>query len=130
MVDPVQGLSRRERQIMQVIYARGKATAKQIVEEIPDPPTRTAVRTMLSILVEKKVLRYHKEGREFVYSPVRSPDKARQGALRNVLSVFFSGSIESLVASHLSDPNSELDEVTLKRLEKMIRDARRGEQKQ
>lgn len=125
---PDEDLSRRERQIMQVIYARGQATAKQIEAEISDPPTRTAIRTMLTILVEKNVLRFQKEGREYVYAPVRSPEKARRGALRSVMSVFFGDSIESLLASHLSDPHSKVDDKTLKRLEKMIREARQREE--
>ncbi len=126
-MDPTQNLSRRERQIMQVIFAQGSATAKQIVGLIPDPPSRTAVRTTLTILVEKNLLKYKREGREFVYSPIRSKEKASRGALQNVLSTFFGGSIENLVASHFSDPNSELTEDELKRLERMIKEARKQE---
>ncbi len=126
-MDPTGNLSRRERQIMQVIFAKGSATAKEIVAELPDPPSRTAVRTTLSILVEKGILKFKPRGREFVYSPRRSPETARRGALRNVLSTFFGGSIESLVASHFSDPNSQLDEEQLTRLEEMIKEARQQE---
>ena len=124
-MDPVKDLSRRERQIMQVIFAHGSATAKQIVNEIPDAPSRTAIRTTLSILVDKNLLKYKRVGREFVYSPTRSREKASRGALQNVLSTFFGGSIEDLVASHFSDPDSELTAEQLKRLEKMIREARK-----
>ena len=131
--DPTEKLSRRERQIMNVIFAQESATAKEIVASIPDAPSRTAIRTTLGILVEKKLLKYRREGREFVYSPTRSIEKASRGALNNVLSTFFSGSIENLVASHFSDPMAELDDDQLKRLERMIKDARgkekRGKQK-
>jgi predicted transcriptional regulator len=127
MQDPHHQLTRRERQIIQAIFARGEATAKEVESDLPDPPSRTAIRTMLTILVDKKMLKYRKVGREFVYSSVRSADTARRGALRNLMTVFFGGSIESLLASHISDPSSKPDEATLKRLEKMIRDARKGE---
>lgn len=126
-MDPTENLSRRERQIMQVIFAKGGATAKEIVEEIPDPPSRTAIRTTLSILVDKELLKYKRQGREFVYMPTRSREKASRGALQNVLSTFFSGSIENLIASHFSDPDSDLSDEQLKRLEKMIKDARKQE---
>ena len=127
-MDPTQNLSRRERQIMQVIFASGSATAKEIVEQIPDPPSRTAVRTTLSILVDKNLLKYKRVGREFVYSPTRSREKASRGALQNVLSTFFGGSIENLMASHFSDPDSQLTAEQLKSLERMIRDARKKEE--
>ena len=129
-MDPTQDLSRRERQIMQVIFASGSATAKEIVDQIPDPPSRTAIRTTLSILVDKKLLKYKRVGREFVYSPIRSREKASRGALQSVLSTFFGGSIENLIASHFSDPNNELSADQLKRLEKMIREARKKEENQ
>ncbi|MEM7455281.1 MAG: BlaI/MecI/CopY family transcriptional regulator [Planctomycetota bacterium] len=112
-------------------YARaslhGSATAKQIVDEIPDSPSRTAIRTMLSILVEKKMLKFKKVGREYVYSPTRSKEKAGRGALQSLLNTFFGGSIEDLIATHFSDPESAVDEQSLKRLERMIRDARKSE---
>ena len=127
-MDPTRELSRRERQIMQVVFARGSATAKEIVESIEDPPSRTAVRTILTILVDKKQLKFKREGREFVYSPARSKEKAGRGALRTVLDTFFSGSLENLIATHFSDPKSKLDKEVLARLEKMIRDAKRKEQ--
>ena len=123
-MDPTKDLSRRERQIMQVIFARGSATAKQIVAEIPDPPSRTAVRTILTILVEKKLLKHKRDGREFVYSPTGSKTKASRGALDNVLQTFFGGSIENLIASHFADPKSNRDPESLKRIERMIKDAR------
>ncbi len=126
-MDPTNNLSRRERQIMQVIFARGSATAKQIVCEIPDPPSRTAVRTILSILVEKKLLTHKRDGREFVYSPTSSKEKASRGALQNVLQTFFGGSIENLIASHFADPKSNMDTDALKRMEKLIKDARKKE---
>ncbi|MFK7768451.1 MAG: BlaI/MecI/CopY family transcriptional regulator [Mariniblastus sp.] len=126
-MDPTKDLSRRERQIMQVVFANGRATAKEIVGEISDPPSRTAVRTILTILEEKKFLKHKRVGREFVYSPTTSREKASRGALQSVLRTFFGGSIENLVASHFADPNANLDEETLERMERMISDARAKE---
>ena len=123
MQDPGKDFSRRERQIMQVIFANGKATAKEVVAAIPDPPSRTAVRTLLTILVEKGALKYKRVGREFVYSPSKSRESVGRGALKNVLETFFGGSIENLIASHFSDPESSLGEKELSRIQEMIRDA-------
>lgn len=109
---------------MQVIFSFGEATAKQIVEQLPDPPSRTAVRTLLTILVEKGLLKYKRVGREFVYSPKGSREKAKRGALKSVLDTFFGGSLEDLIASHFADPKSNIDDETLERIAKMIEEAR------
>lgn len=118
-------LSRRERQIMNVIYSLGEATAIQVVENLTDPPSRTAVRTMLGILVEKKLLTYSKRGREYIYSPTRSAKKAGRSAFKHLVDTFFGGSVEEALASHLADPKNKLDSDDLKRLEKIVRAARR-----
>ncbi len=123
MQDPGKDFSRRERQIMQVIFSNGKATAKEVVAAIPDPPSRTAVRTLLTILVEKGALKYERVGREFVYSPSKSRETVGRGALKNILNTFFGGSIENLIASHFSDPDAAIDEEELSRIQQMIRDA-------
>jgi predicted transcriptional regulator len=121
-------LSRRERQIMDIVYARGQASATDVVENLPDPPTRTAVRTLLRILEEKGVLKHHKLGREFIYQPTRPRDHAAKSSLRRVLSVFFGGSLEKAVAAHLADPGAKLDAQELQRLATLINEARRKEQ--
>lgn len=117
--------SRRERQIMDIIYALGEASATQVVNAMPDAPSRTAVRTMLRILEEKGQLKHEKRGREFVYQPTRPRDRAGRSALRRVLHTFFDGSLEKAVAVHLSDPNSALTAHELERLAELIRKARR-----
>lgn len=127
MQDPEKDFSRRERQIMQVIFAKGKATAKEVVAEIPDPPSRTAVRTLLTILVEKGAVTYERVGREFVYSPSKSRESVGRGALKNILNTFFGGSIENLIASHFSDPDAAVDEAELKRIQQMIKEAKAAE---
>jgi predicted transcriptional regulator len=100
MPDPAE-LSRRERQIMDAVYALGAATVNQVVETIPDPPTPMAVRRMMHILEEKKHLKRRGEGREVVYLPREAKAKAGQSALQRVLETFFGGSLEEALATHL-----------------------------
>lgn len=120
-----EGLSRRERQIMDIVYARGEATAGDVHEALPDAPSRTAVRTLLRILEEKGHLRHRQEGLAYVYRPSRSRGRAGRSALRRVLETFFEGSLEKAVAAHLGDPTSGLDGAELERLAELIREARR-----
>ena len=117
-------LSRRERQIMDIIYARGQATATHVLLDMPDPPSRTAVRTLLRILEEKGHLKHGKKGREFVYRPIRPRKRAGRSAIRRVLKTFFDGSLEQAVAAHLTDPGAEVRAVELKRIADLIRQAR------
>src|SRR3970282_692986 len=85
-------LSRRERQIMDVIYARGRATAAEVMEALPDPPTYSAVRALLRVLLDKGHLRFEHDGPRYVYLPTVSRNNARQSALRQVLRTLFDGS--------------------------------------
>ena len=123
MSDPLQ-LSKRERQIMEAVYARGEASANDVMDDLPDPPTRTAVRTFLRILEEKGHLVHRKEGREFVYRPTRPIGQVGKSVLRRVLATFFGGSLEKAVAAHLSDPKAAPSEEELQRLQKLIDEAR------
>lgn len=100
MPDPSK-LTRRERQIMDVMFNRGEATVNQIAEALPDPPTAMAVRRMLHILEEKGHLRRLGQGREVVYTPKESKDKAGRSAFAKVLETFFGGSLEEALAAHL-----------------------------
>jgi len=120
-------LSGRERQIMDIVYARGEASAIEVLEDMHDPPTRTAVRTMLRILEEKGHLKHHKRGREFIYQPTKPRTRAGRSALRRVLETFYEGSLEKAVAAHLSDPSRKPSPDELKRLNALIRDARKKE---
>jgi len=119
MADPGQ-LSRRERQIMDAVYARGEATVSQIMEAIPDPPMRGALRTLLRILESKRHLQHYKKGREFIYRPTQGRGQAGRSALGRVLDVFFSGSLENAVAAHLSDPRRGASPEELRRLSDLI----------
>src|SRR4051812_49085562 len=100
---PDENLSRRERQIMDVVYARGEATAAEVLDGLPDPPTKTSVRTLLRILEEKGHLTHRQDGLTYVYKASRPRGRVGRSALRRVLQTFFDGSIEKAVAAHLGD---------------------------
>ena len=121
-------LSRRERQIMDVIYARGEATALEVVASLPDPPSKTAVRTLLGILEDKGQLMHRSEGQTYIYRPSRPREHAGKSALRRVLDVFFGGSLEQAVAVHLGDSANDLSPEELKRLAALIQKARKKRQ--
>ncbi len=118
-------LSRRERQIMNVVYGLGEASATEVWQGLPDPPSRTAVRTLLRILEEKGHLRHEKRGRQFIYQPIRARRRAGQSALQGVLQTFFDGSLEKAVAAHLAQPNAKLSPEESKRLTGLIDEARK-----
>ncbi len=101
--------SRRERQIMDAIFELGEATVNQVVAAIPDAPTSMAVRRMMHILEEKGHLKRRENGREVIYSPRESKEKAGRGAFQKVLETFFGGSLEEALAAHL---HSRKDEVS------------------
>ena len=122
MKDPLH-LSKRERQIMEIVYRRGEATASEIVAEMADPPSRTAVRTFLRILQDKGHLAHHKLGREFVYRPTRRRQQVARSALRRLLATFFDGSLEDAVAAHLADPTTDMSANDLARLRRLIDEA-------
>ncbi len=85
-------LSRRERQIMDVIYRRGRATAAEVLDDIPDPPGYSAVRAMLRLLEEKGHVRHEQDGPRYVFLPIVNRDRARKSALKHVVRTFFDGS--------------------------------------
>ena len=122
--NPGDGLSRRERQIMDIIFARGSATAADVVAALPDPPTKTAIRTLMRILEEKGHLKHELRGREFVYLPTQARARAAQSAFHRVLKTFFEGSLEKAVAAHLAAPGSKLSPTELERLANLIQQAK------
>jgi BlaI family penicillinase repressor len=113
-------LTRRERQIMDVIYSMKQASATEVVGAIVDAPSRTTIRTLLRILEEKGHLKHKKVGREFVYLPTRPKSRAARSAMRRVVDTFFSGSLEQAVAMHLGDPQADLSTEELNRIAKLI----------
>jgi BlaI family transcriptional regulator, penicillinase repressor len=120
-------LSRRERQIMDVIYERGQATAAEVAEAIPDPPGYSAVRALLRILEEKGFLRHERQGLRYVFVPTVRRDRARRAALKGVVRTFFDGSIERTVAALIGQQKLSPDE--LARLSDLIERARKEEKK-
>ncbi len=117
-------LSKRERQIMDAVYAHGEATISQVLAGLPDPPMRGALRTLVRILERKGHLTHRQVGREFIYRPTQPRGQAGRSALERVLDVFFGGSLEKAVAAHLSDPRAEkLSKAELERLSQIIDDA-------
>jgi len=123
MPDPME-LSRRERQIMDVVWRKTEASVTDVVAEIPDPPSRTSVRTQMRILEDKGHLAHRVEGREFIYRPTRPRARVGRRALRRVLQTFFGGSVGEALAAHLADPDSRLTDDELRRLNDLIRQAR------
>lgn len=123
MPNPIH-LSKRERQIMEIIYARGHATATDVLAALPDAPTRTTVRTLLRILEEKGHLSHTVEGREFVYKPTRAPAQVGRSALKTVLHSFFSNSLPKAMAAYLADPKTKLTEEEAAELKQLIDQAK------
>ncbi len=121
-------LSRREREIMEVVYLRGTATLSEILAEIQNAPTRPALRSLLTILEGKGQLKHRKEGREFVYLPVHSRRAVGKSTLNRVISTFFGGSLAQAVAAYLSEPQAALDEDELAELKAQIEKARQKTQ--
>src|SRR3954462_13688622 len=124
-----ESLSRRERQIMDIIYARGEASALEVLGDLADPPSKTAVRTLLRILEEKGHLTHRQEGRAYISRPSRPRSRAGRSALQRVLQTFFDGSLEKAVAAHLGDPASDLSPEELARLAALIDEARKKEKR-
>ena len=118
-------LSRRERQIMDIVYSRKEATTNDVLAKIPDPLSRVTVRTMLRILEEKGHLKHITRGREFVYRPVQSRRRAGQSGMRRLLNTFFDGSLTEAISAHMVDAAADLDEDELKRLVDMIQESRK-----
>ncbi len=118
-------LSRRERQIMDVIYERGNATAAEVAEAIPHPPSYSAVRALLRILEEKGYLRHEQQGLRYVFLPMVKRASARRSALKGLVRTFFDGSVEQTVAALLGQQKLSPEE--LERLAALIERARREE---
>ena len=122
------GLSRRERQIMQILYERGQATVAEVQESLPDPPGYSAVRRLVAILEEKGQVHHTLIGKGYVYSPAESWTAVSKSAIEQVVESFFGGSVESAVATLLSSQKTRPSDDELSRLEEMIQRARAEKQ--
>ncbi len=116
-------LSRRERQIMDVLHTKNAATAAEIRAALPDPPSYSAVRALLRILEEKGHVKHRAEGARYVYQPCVSQKTASRSALKRILSTFFGGSLDHAVAALLEASDKKLSETELKKLQEIIKQA-------
>jgi predicted transcriptional regulator len=118
-------LSRRERQIMDIIYRQGQATAADVMDQLSSPPSYSAVRAMLRILEDKGHLFHEEQGPRYVYLPTLPREKARSSALKQLVQTFFEGSTEQAVAALLGMSKDSLSEEELDRLAGLIEQARK-----
>lgn len=116
-------LGRRERQIMDVIYRLGKASVSEVLAELPDPPSYSAVRAMLGFLEDKGYLRHEQEGLKYVYMPVEDTSRVRASALDHLVKTFFGGSPERAVAALLEMSDSRLSSKEKQYLSQLIKKA-------
>jgi BlaI family penicillinase repressor len=118
-------LSRRERQIMDILFRRGRATAADVMADLPDEPSYSTVRTQLRVLEQKGHVRHQEDGVRFVYMPVVARHTARKSALRHVIETFFDGSPEKAVAALLGGEAAKLSDEQFDRIAEMIAKARK-----
>lgn len=121
-------LGRRERQIMNVVYQLGEASVGDVLERLPDPPSYSAVRTMIRLLESKGFLRHRREGTKYVYRPTQSRERASQSAIKQIMKTFFGGSATDAVAAILDASSDKLTDDDLKHLERLIDKARKDGQ--
>ncbi|MEM7387331.1 MAG: BlaI/MecI/CopY family transcriptional regulator [Verrucomicrobiota bacterium] len=117
-------LSRRQRQILDIIFSKGEASVLEIQERLPSPPTPMAIRRMLQILEEKGLVARRKVGRSFVYRPCQERRSTGSRMFRHVLETFFDGSLEKALAAHLTEDEKDVKEEELRRVADLIKDAR------
>jgi predicted transcriptional regulator len=117
-------LSRREREIMDILYRDGELTASEVVERLPGDPSNSTVRTILRILEEKGHVRHEQQGMRYLYKPTVNRDKARRSALNHLLSTFFDGSPEAVVSTLLDERSAKLSDEQLESLAQLIERAR------
>jgi len=118
------GLSRRERQIMDILFQRGKASASEVRQSMEDAPSYSAVRTLLRVLEEKGHVRHRAEGLRYVYVPTVGREKAKRTAVKHLMDTFFSGSPEQIVAALLDVSSTQLTREELDRMAEMIEKAK------
>jgi predicted transcriptional regulator len=117
-------LSRRERQVMDILFRRGEATVAEVMGDLPDPPTYSAVRSVLRILVEKDLVTHREDGPRYVYLPAVSPNRARDEALSHVVRTFFDGSTEQAMTALLRMSDTRIPDAGIERLQELVKKAR------
>lgn len=118
-------LTRRERQIMDILFRRGRATAAEVMEELPGDPSYSTVRTQLRVLEDKGHARHEEEGLRYVYMPAMGRTTARKSALRHLVDTFFDGSAENVVAALLGGEAARLSDAELQRIADLVAKARK-----
>lgn len=113
-------LTRRERQVMDILFRKGKCTAEEVLEELPDPPSYSAVRALLTTLEQKELVNHTKDSRRYVYQPTVPEKRAKRTALKQLMATFFDGSAEKLVASLLDPKDQNLSKEEIDRIRKLI----------
>ena len=129
MTLPHPHFSRRERQIMDVLYRKGRATAAEVLESIPEPPSYSAVRALLRILEQKGHIKHEESEGKYVFMPTMHREKAKRSAIRHLVQTFFDGSPEEAVAALLDASSSRISDSELDRLQELIDKARKGGKK-
>jgi predicted transcriptional regulator len=122
---PLSALTRRESQIMEILFRRGQATAAEVLAELPDAPSYSTARKLLEILEEKGYVRHAQEGPRYVYSPVHAADDARNSALEQMVRTFFHGSIGSAVTALLELQGPKLSDEELDRIATLAEQAKK-----
>jgi BlaI family penicillinase repressor len=115
-----EALARRERQVMDILYRMGEATAQEVMDEMTDPPTYSAVRALLATMTEKGLVEFRKDSRRYVYRPAVPEKKAKRSALKQLLSTFFEGKPEKLVAALLDPKDQQLSSDEIEKIRKLI----------
>jgi len=113
-------MSRRERQIMDIVYRLGQASAQDVLENLPDPPSYSAVRALMVTLEGKGMLKHSKESRRYIYKPAITEKRARKSAISNLLSTFFDDQPEKLVAALLDSKDMQLDKSEINKIRKAL----------
>jgi BlaI family transcriptional regulator, penicillinase repressor len=124
--DSQSDLSRRERQVMDILYRRNEATVAEVMADLPDPPTYSAVRSILRILMEKALITHREDGPRYVYLPAVTTERAREDALKHVIRTFFDGSAEQAVAAVLRMSDATLSDAEVESLRQRISRTRRS----
>ncbi len=119
-------LSRRERQIMDIVYATGSSSAQDVQDKMDDAPSYSSVRTLLNILVDKGHLRREKDGLQFIYSPTADQQQVARLEMRRVLDTFFGGSLESAVQTLIQDHEGQVSNDELGKLQRLIEEAKKS----
>jgi predicted transcriptional regulator len=122
-------LSRRERDIMDILFRRGRATAEEVMRELSGEPSYSTVRTQLRVLEEKGHVRHEEDGRKFVYMPAVARSAARRVALRHLVDTFYDGSVERVFAALLGGEAARLTDAELDRIQHMVDEAKKEEQR-